>query len=169
MEEDVCRFHQGEGITVPDLCDAYQTQRIHIPQGTLKIHTLMKSTKAFQDTIERYLEKMAQGDHLFADKLNNPNKSIEGCVNFILSEVQKSEINGFTDEEVYSMAVHYYVEEGITEHGPIQCQVVVNHQVELTPEEIIERKDYAELCRFKMNIIRKKTSRRVSSKSYDIC
>ena len=103
----------------------------------------MKSTKAFQDTIERYLEKMAQGDHLFADKLNNPNKSIEGCVNFILSEVQKSEINGFTDEEVYSMAVHYYVEEGITEHGPVQCQVVVNHQVELTPEEIAEMRQQA--------------------------
>ena len=74
----------------------------------------MKTTKAFQDTIQRYLDEMAQRDLLFADKLNNPNKSIEGCVNFILSEVQKSGINGFTDQEIYSMAVHYFVEEDIT-------------------------------------------------------
>ena len=103
----------------------------------------MKTTKAFQDTIERYLDEMAQRDLLFADKLNNPNKSIEGCVNFILSEVQKSGICGFTDPEIYSMAVHYYVEEGITEHGPVQCQVVVNHQVELTAEEIAEMRQKA--------------------------
>ena len=103
----------------------------------------MKTTKAFQDTIQRYLDEMAQRDLLFADKLNNPDKSIEGCVNFILSEVQKSGINGFTDPEIYSMAVHYYVEEGIPEVGPVQCQIVVNHQVELTAEEIAEMRQQA--------------------------
>ena len=103
----------------------------------------MKTTKAFQDTIERYLDEMAQGDHLFADKLNNPNKSIEGCVNFILSEVQQSGMNGFTDPEIFSMAVHYYVEEDIKDVPGIQCQVVVNHQVELTPEEIEEMRQQA--------------------------
>ena len=103
----------------------------------------MKTTKAFQDTIERYLEEMAQGDPLFADKLNNPDKSIEGCVDYILYEVQNSGINGFTDAEIYSMAVHYYVEEDIKDVPGIQCQVVVNHQVELTPEEIAEMRQQA--------------------------
>lgn len=103
----------------------------------------MKGTKAFQDTIEGYLNGMAEREPLFADKYNNPLKTLEGCVNFILSEVQKSGMNGFADEEIYSMAVHYYVEESIKDVPGIQCQVVVNHQVELTAEEIEEMRQKA--------------------------
>ena len=103
----------------------------------------MKGTQAFQDTIKGYLDSLAQEDQLFADKYANPSKSLEGCVNFIISEVQKSQMNGFADEEIYSMAVHYYVEEDIQDVPGIQCQVVVNHQVELTPEEIEEMRQQA--------------------------
>ena len=103
----------------------------------------MKGTHAFQDTIKGYLDSMAENDQLFADKYVNPTKSLEGCVNFIISEVQKSGMNGFADEEIYSMAAHYYVEEDIKDVPNIQCQVVVNHQVELTPEEIEEMRQQA--------------------------
>ena len=103
----------------------------------------MKGTKAFQDTIEVYLKNMAENDQLFADKYGNPERTLEGCVNYILAEVQKSGMNGFTDEEIYSLAVHYYVEESIGEARPVECQVVVNHQVELTAEEIEEMKQKA--------------------------
>ena len=99
----------------------------------------MKGTRAFQETLEQYLSGMAQQDQLFADKFNNPSKTMEGCVNFVLSEVQKSGMNGFTDPEIYSMAVHYFVEEDIKDVPAMKdCQVVVNHQVELTAEEIEE-------------------------------
>ena len=104
----------------------------------------MKGTRAFQETLEQYLSGMAQQDQLFADKFNNPSKTMEGCVNFVLSEVQKSGMNGFTDPEIYSMAVHYFVEEGIKDVPAIKdCQVVVNHQVELTAEEIEEMRQKA--------------------------
>ena len=104
----------------------------------------MKGTRAFQETLEQYLSSMAQQDQLFADKFNNPSKTMEGCVNFVLSEVQKSGMNGFTDPEIYSMAVHYFVEEGIKDVPAIKdCQVVVNHQVELTAEEIEEMRQKA--------------------------
>lgn len=104
----------------------------------------MKGTKAFQDTIEGYLNSMAERDQLFADKYNNPQKTLEGCVNFIISEIQKSGFNGFTDEEIYSMAVHYFVEEGIKDVPAMKdYQVVVNHQVELTAEEIEEMRQKA--------------------------
>lgn len=104
----------------------------------------MKGTRAFQETLEQYLSSMAQEDQLFADKFNNPSKTMEGCVNFVLSEVQKSGMNGFTDPEIYSMAVHYFVEEGIKDVPAIKdCQVVVNHQVELTAEEIEEMRQKA--------------------------
>ena len=104
----------------------------------------MKGTRAFQDTLKEYLDSMAESDQLFADKYNNPSKTMEGCVNFVLSEVQKSGMNGFTDPEIYSMAVHYFVEEGIKDVPAMKdCQVVVNHQVELTAEEIEEMRQKA--------------------------
>ena len=49
--------------------------------------------------------------------------------------MQKSGCNGFADEEIYGMAVHYWEESEIEVGNPINCQVVVNHTVELTEEE----------------------------------
>ena len=103
----------------------------------------MKASKAFGETIEEYLSQMAERDPLFAEKFCNPNKNSEDCVTYILNQVSSSGINGFTDDEIYSMAVHYYVEENIDPGKPLQCQVVVNHQVQLTEEEIAEQKRIA--------------------------
>ena len=44
----------------------------------------------------------------------------------------------FADEEIYSMALHYYDEEDIDIGKPVSCKVVVNHTVELTEEEKAE-------------------------------
>ena len=103
----------------------------------------MKASNAFGDTIEAYLSKMAERDPLFAEKFCNPNKNSKDCVTYILNQVNSSGINGFTDDEIYSMAVHYYVEENIDPGKPLQCRVVVNHQVQLTEEEIAEQKRIA--------------------------
>ena len=64
------------------------------------------------------------------------NKNIDECCNFIMQQVQKSGCNGFADEEIYGMAVHYYDEDDIKDIEPVRCTVVVNHTVELTEEEI---------------------------------
>ena len=114
----------------------------------------MKGTRAFQDTIKEYLDGMAAKDQPFAEKYGNPVKTLEGCVNYIISEVQKSGMNGFADEEIYSLAVHYYVEESIMDVKPVECQVIVNHQVQLTPEEIEEMRRKA-----KESVFEQETSR----------
>ena len=95
----------------------------------------IKGTQLFQDTIKAYLETMAENDALFAVKYANPSKSVSGCCTFIISQVQKSGCNGFADDEIFGMAVHYYEENEIEVGKPINCQVVVNHTVELTEEE----------------------------------
>ncbi len=94
-----------------------------------------KGTQAFNDTIKAYLEERAENDALFAVKLANPSKSVEDCVTYIINQVQKSGCNGFDDAEIYGMTTHYYDEEEIEVGKPINCQVVVNHTVELTEEE----------------------------------
>jgi hypothetical protein len=95
----------------------------------------MKSTDTFKKTIEAHLQEMASQDPLFAEKLANPNKSIDKCITYILNWVQKSGCNGFTDDEIFGQAMHYYDEENIEVGKPIQCNVVVNHTVELTDED----------------------------------
>ena len=94
-----------------------------------------RGTRAFNDTIKAYLEKRADNDALFAIRFANPSKSVEDCVTYILNQVKKSGSCGFMDEEVYGMAVHYWEENEIEVSNPINCQVVVNHTVELTEEE----------------------------------
>lgn len=66
-----------------------------------------KGTMAFADTILLYLEKRAENDELFAVKFANTQKSVDDCVRYIINEVQKSGCNGFTDDEIFGMAIHY--------------------------------------------------------------
>ena len=57
--------------------------------------------------------------------------------------MQKSGCNGFTDGEIFGQAVHYYDENEIEVGKPIQCQIAVNHVVELTAEEKAEARQNA--------------------------
>lgn len=95
----------------------------------------MNGTSHFKKTIEAYLAQRAAEDTLFAATYKKPNKNIDDCITYILNEVKRSGCNGFTDGEIFSMAVHYYDEDSIEVGKPINAQVVVNHTVELTPEE----------------------------------
>lgn len=103
----------------------------------------MKGTEHFTRTIAEYLNQRAATDPLFAPNLMKPNKNIEECINYILNEVQKSGCNGFDDNEIYSMAVHYYDEDDIEVGKSTNCQVAVNHVVELTEEEKAEARQEA--------------------------
>jgi len=95
----------------------------------------MKASNNFKNTIKAYLDQRSENDVLFSLRYPKPEKNIDDCVTYILNTVQKSGCNGFADEEIYSMAVHYYDEDNIDIGNPVNCQVVVNHVVELTEEE----------------------------------
>ena len=115
--------------------------------------------KGFQQTIEDYLSMLAQEDPLFAEKYGNPDKKIEDCITFIINQVKESGLNGFDDSEIYSLAVHYYVEEGIDPGTREQCRVIVNHHVQLTEEEIAEQKRLAKERLFSQEMERQRTAR----------
>jgi len=68
---------------------------------------------------------------------------MDDCVTYILNTVQKSKCNGFADEEIYSMAIHYFDEDKIDVGKPVSCEVVVNHKVSLTEQEKKEAHDKA--------------------------
>lgn len=103
----------------------------------------MKSTKNFKQVIENHLKGLAEKDELFAATLKKENKNINDCITYIFNTVQKSGCNGFTDDEIFGMAVHYYDEDDLKPGNKIKMNVVVNHKVELSNDEIEEAKKAA--------------------------
>lgn len=95
----------------------------------------MKATEHFKQTIKTYLDERAKNDELFAVSYAKENKNMDDCVTFILNQVKRSKCMGLSDEEVYSLAVHFFDEDDIEIGNPIACNVIVNHTVELTEEE----------------------------------
>lgn len=95
----------------------------------------MKATEHFKQTIKAYLDERAKNDELFAVSYAKENKNMDDCVTFILNQVKRSKCMGLTDEEVYSLAVHFFDEDDIEISNSIACNVIVNHTVEPTEEE----------------------------------
>lgn len=96
----------------------------------------MKATTHFKNTIQNYLEQRAQTDAMFEWSYSTKeNKNIDDCCTYILNQVKESGCNGFADEEIFSMAVHYWDEDNIDIGKPINCHIAVNHIVELTEKE----------------------------------
>lgn len=95
----------------------------------------MKASNYFKNTIKAYLDQRAETDVLFSFQYSKPEKNIDDCCSYILNQVQQSGCNGFHDDEIFGMAVHYYDEDTIEIGKPMNCQIAVNHVVELTAEE----------------------------------
>ena len=98
---------------------------------------------AFFDSMESFIMQKMDANDLFAKKVSNPKKNIEDCITYVINTIEKSRYKGVCDNDVYALAVHYYEEDDVEVGKPINCRVVVNHQVELTPEEIAEMRQKA--------------------------
>ena len=127
----------------------------------------MKVSTHFQTEIQSYLEQRAEYDELFARSYRNPLKNIEDCITYILNYVQKSGCNGFSDDEIFGQAVHYYDETDIEVGKPIDCKVIVNHHVELTEEEKTEARKEA-IKRAKNEAYSRMTKRKTAPKKESI-
>ena len=77
---------------------------------------------AMQEMMQRRIEQEPE----FALKMANPNKSMEGAINFLCNEVKKSGLCVLTDEAVEAILVHYWDEENIKEVDNIGCNIVVS-------------------------------------------
>ena len=87
----------------------------------------------FQVVIRAYLDARAKADPLFAEAMKKPNKSIEGCANYIYNQVRKANRIGWDDAEIFGMAVHYYDEDDIKAEDlkPVtNVQTIINTKLE---------------------------------------
>lgn len=89
----------------------------------------MQATDPFKAVINNHLQGLAENDSLFAETLKKPGKNIDDCCTYILNQVKKSGKNGFADDEIFGMAVHYYDEDDIQVGAKVNGRVVVNHHV----------------------------------------
>lgn len=103
----------------------------------------MKGTEAFKATIKAYLDRQAATDPLFEPHYRKPDKSIDKCVEYILGEVYHSGCNGFTDDAIFGMAIHFYTEDNVEIRKSGAGRVVVNHAIELSKEEKAEARQQA--------------------------
>lgn len=103
----------------------------------------MKNTDNFRSAIEILLEAEAFRDPLFAKTLEKKNKNITDCCTYILNTVKASGNNGFTDDEILAMAMHYYDEDDIKVGSPVSARVVTNVKHDLSAEEIAKAKKKA--------------------------
>lgn len=103
---------------------------------------------AMQEMMQRRIEQEPE----FALKMANPNKSMEGAINFLCNEVKKSGLCVLTDEAVEAILVHYWDEEDIKEVDNIGCNIVVS-KPELSEADKAELKEQA-MEQFKQEQIR---------------
>lgn len=103
----------------------------------------MKSSNAFKDTIKNYLDKRASEDELFSVTYKKENKTLDECCSYVMKCAKEGGAQGYTDDEVFDWAIHYYDEDDIKNIKPFSGKVIVNHTVELTAEEIEKAKENA--------------------------
>lgn len=114
----------------------------------------MKGTDHFKELIKNYLDNRAKEDEPFRAKYETTTRTIDDVVNYIFHAVQQSGCCGFSDMEVYAMAVHAIDEPHLEIGKPMDCNVVVNHHIELTEEEKAEQRAIA-LKRYQEEEMRK--------------
>jgi len=100
----------------------------------------MNKTNNFEISIKAYLDDFANKDEYFAARYDE--SKISDCCNYIINQVKDSRRNGFTDDEIYQLATHFYLE-GLEPGDKVNATVIVNHQIELTEEEKAKAKEEA--------------------------
>ena len=124
----------------------------------------MQTSTPIKQTIQKYLDERAATDKLFALSYSKKNKNIDECCNYILGEAMKKGMAVFmSDDEVYSMAVHYYDEDNIKINKlPANCTASVGKPVELTEEDKKKANEAAikRLAEEQHALLRKKTTKK---------
>ena len=100
----------------------------------------MKTSNGFKETIKAYLDKRALEDELFAVTYKKENKNLDECCNYVMKCAKDGGCAGYSDDEVFGWAVHYYDEDDLKNIKPISGKVIINKSVELTEEDKAEAK-----------------------------
>ena len=102
----------------------------------------MKSNNTAIAAMQQMLQERCIAEPTFAIKMANPSKSMEGAVNYLCGQIQKSGLCCVDDATVMNILVHYFDENEIEEGGMVNCNIVVS-KPELSDEDKAELKEQA--------------------------
>lgn len=102
-----------------------------------------KPSNGFKEAIKAYLDKRAAEDILFAETYKKKNKNLDECCNYVMKCAKDGGAAGYSDEEVFGWAVHYYDEDDIKNIKPTPGKVIINKSVELSEEDKASAKETA--------------------------
>ena len=102
----------------------------------------MKSNNAAIAAMQQMLQERCIAEPMFAVKMANPLKSMEGAVNYLCSTIKKSGMCCVDDTTVMNILVHYFDENEIEDCGKVNCNIVVS-KPELSEEDKAELKEQA--------------------------
>ena len=102
----------------------------------------IKSNNAAIAVMQQMLQERCIAEPTFAIKMANPNKSMEGAINYLCSQIQKSGLCCVDDTTVMNLLVHYFDENEIEEGGKVNCNIVVS-KPKLSDEDKAELKEQA--------------------------
>ena len=100
----------------------------------------LKSNNAAIAAMQQMLQERCIAEPSFAIKMANPSKSMEGAVNYLCSQIQKSGMCCVDDTTVMNILVHYFDENEIEDCGKVNCNIVVS-KPELPEEDKAELKE----------------------------
>lgn len=83
----------------------------------------------FKQVIQEYVDQYAANDPVFKVHFEKPDKTIDKCCQYILTEVKASGREGFADDEIYSMARMYYQLDNVNIDDKLNANVVVNRPI----------------------------------------
>lgn len=102
----------------------------------------LKSNNAAIAAMQQMLQERCIAEPTFAIKMANPLKNMEGAVNFLCSQIQKSGMCCVDNTTVMNILVHYFDENEIEDCGKVNCNIVVS-KPELSEEDKAELKERA--------------------------
>ena len=102
--------------------------------------TTMKSNNAAIAAMQQMLQERCIAEPMFAIKMANPSKSMEGAINYLCSQIQKSGLCCVEQTMVMNILCHYFDENEIEDCGKVNCDIVVS-KPELSEEDKAQLKE----------------------------
>lgn len=102
----------------------------------------MKSSASAIEVMQQLLCERCLAEPTLAIKMANPHKSMEGALNYLCSQIQKSGLTCVGQDTVLNLLIHYFDENEIEEGGKVNCNIVVG-KPELSEEDKANLKEQA--------------------------
>ena len=127
--------------------------------------TMMKSNDTALAVMQQMLQERCIAEPSFAIKMANPSKSMEGAVNYLCSQIQKSGLCVVDDQEVMNILVHYFDENEIEDCGKVNCNIVVsNPELSEEDKEILKEQAKEEYKKEQLQQIRRDNAQKATPK-----